>query len=102
MPIHRNPFDKGNLLVQIAVQFPEEINPSVAAQLEKLLPPKPQIDFPLTGENVEDATMLDFDPRNDRGGRGSGRGGRSEAYQEDDDEGGYSGMPGGGVQCRQQ
>lgn len=105
MPIHRNPFDKGNLLVQIAVQFPDEIKPEIAEQLEKLLPPKPTIDFPLTGENVEDATMLDFDPRSDRGGRG-GRGGgssRAEAYNEDDDEGGYSGMPGGpGVQCRPQ
>jgi len=102
MPIHRNPFDKGNLLVQIAVQFPDEIDPMTAAQLERLLPPKPKIDFPLTGENVEDVTMLDFDPRSDRGGRG-GRGPRAEAYTEDDDDGGYSGMPGGqGVQCRPQ
>lgn len=102
MPIHRNPFDKGNLVVQITIQFPDELDPTVAAQLEKLLPPKPQIDFALTGENVEDVTLLDFDPRSDRSGRGRG-GGRSEAYQEDDDEGGYSGMPGGpGVQCRPQ
>lgn len=101
MPIHRNPFDKGNLLVQIEVQFPDQIDPSVAAQLEKLLPAKPPVDFPLTGENVEDATMIDFDPRGDRGNRGGRY--RSEAYAEDDDEGGYSGMPGGaGVQCRPQ
>lgn len=102
MPLHRNPFDKGNLLIQIAVQFPDEIDSQTAAALEKLLPPKPIIDFPTTGENVEDATMIDFDPRSDRGGRG-GRGGRSEAYTEDDDESGFSGMPGGqGVQCRPQ
>lgn len=101
MPIHRNPFEKGNLLVQISVQFPDEIDPVTAAQLEKLLPPKPAIDFPLTGDNVEEVTMLEFDPRNDRGH--GGRGGRSEAYNEDED--GYStGMPGGGpgVQCRPQ
>lgn len=100
MPIYKNPFDKGSLLVQISVQFPDEIDPAVAEKLEKLLPPKPTIDFPLTGENVEDATLLDFDPRDGRGGRA--RGGRSEAYQEDEDEGGYSGMPGGPVQCRPQ
>lgn len=102
MPLHRNPFDKGNLLVQIAVTFPDEIDPDIAAQLETILPPKPKVDFPLVGENVEDVTMLDFDPRADRSKRG-GRGGRAEAYQEEDDEGGFSGMPGGsGVQCRPQ
>lgn len=101
MPIHRNPFDKGNLLVQISVQFPDEIDPVMATQLEKLLPPKPEIDFPLTGENVEEITMLDFDPRSNRG-RG-GRGGRSEAYQEEDDDAYSGGMSGGpGVQCRPQ
>lgn len=104
MPIHRNPFDKGNLLVQVSVQFPDEIDPAVAVELEKLLPPKPTIDFPLTGENVEEVTMLEFDPRNGRG-RGGRGGGRGEAYQEDDDV--YmSDMPGGsggsGVQCRPQ
>lgn len=101
MPIYKNPFDKGNLLVQMSVTFPEQMDPAIAAQLEKLLPPKPTIDFPLTGENVEEVTMLEFDPRNDRSSRG-GRSGRSEAYAEDDEDG-YSGMPGGpGVQCRPQ
>lgn len=100
MPMHKNPFEKGSLLVQMSVQFPDELDPNVAAQLEKVLPPKPAVDFPLAGENVEDVTLLDFDPRNDRG---RGRGGRAEAYQEDDDEGGYSGMGGhSGVQCRPQ
>lgn len=103
MPLHRNPFDRGNLLVQISVQWPESIDATVAAQLEKLLPAKPQIDFPLTGENIEEVTMLDFDPRSDRGRGSRGGSGRGEAYQEDDDEAGYSGMHGGpGVQCRPQ
>lgn len=101
MPIHKNPFEKGNLLVQISVQFPDEIDPANAAQLEKLLPRKPTIDFSLTGENVEEVTMLDYDLTSQRGGRG-GRGDRSEVY-EDDEEGSYNGMPGGqGVQCRPQ
>lgn len=103
MPVYRNPFDKGNLLVQMSVQFPEKLDPAVATSLEALLPPKPAVDFPLTGDTVEDVTLLDFDPRSSRGGRGSRSGGRPEAYLEDDDEGGYAGMPGGqGVQCRPQ
>lgn len=105
MPLYRNPFDKGNLLVQIEVQFPDKLDPATAEQLEKLLPPKPIVDFPLMGDNVEDVTMVDFDPRGgssrERGGGGGG--GRSEAYNEDDEESGFSGMPGGpGVQCRPQ
>lgn len=100
MPLYKNPFDKGNLLVQFVVQFPDTLDPSVAEQLEKILPPKPTIDFSLQGENVEEVTMLEFDPRNHRAGRSSGR---AEAYQEEDDEGSYSGMGGGpGVQCRPQ
>lgn len=99
MPIHRNPFDKGNLLVQISVNFPDTLDAETAQMLEKFLPPKPVVDFPLTGEMVDDVTMMDFDPRNQRGGHGSSR---SEAYQEDEDGGGYSGMGGSGVQCRPQ
>lgn len=100
MPLYKSPFDKGNLLVQCSVNFPESIDANIAQQLEKLLPAKPTIDFPLTGETVEDVTMMDFDPRGQRGGAGSGTS-RSEAYQEDEEEGGYSGM-GPGVQCRPQ
>ena len=40
MPTYRNPFEKGKLIVQFAVQFPARIEPSVAAKLEKILPPK--------------------------------------------------------------
>lgn len=96
MPIHRNPFEKGSLLIQIAVNFPESLDLGVVAQLEKLLPPRPKIDGPVTGDDVEDVRMVDFDPEKDSR---SSRGSRGQAYREDDDEG--SGMP-GGVPCRQQ
>lgn len=106
MPMYRNPFEKGRLLVQISVEFPKSIDPNVALQLEQLLPPKQTVDLP-SGEHVEEVALTDFDPTKDARGRG-GRGGRAEAYNEDDDEGGYSGMPGdwqragSGVQCRPQ
>lgn len=100
MPIYKNPFEKGQLIVQIAVDFPESLDPKAAAELEKLLPPKPAIDFPLTGENVEEVNLHDFETRSS--GFGSSRQYRSEAYQEDDEGMGYSGMPGGAAQCRPQ
>jgi len=105
MPTYKNPFVKGDLLIQMSVQFPDHIDPAAAVQLEKLLPqPKPQIDFPLTGDNVEEVNAVNLDIRQSRtrGGRGSD-GMRGEAYQEDDDDAGYSGMHAGpGVQCRPQ
>ena len=40
MPTYRNPFEKGKLIVQFAVNFPESIEPAVAEKLERILPPK--------------------------------------------------------------
>ena len=40
MPTYRNPFEKGKLIIQFAVDFPESIPPAVAGKLEKILPPK--------------------------------------------------------------
>ena len=40
MPTYRNPFEKGKLIIQFSVDFPESLPPSVAQKLEKILPPK--------------------------------------------------------------
>lgn len=40
MPTYRNPFEKGKLIIQFAVQFPERLDPAVAEKLEKILPLK--------------------------------------------------------------
>ena len=39
MPTYRNPFEKGKLIIQFSVDFPESLPPSVAQKLEKILPP---------------------------------------------------------------
>lgn len=95
MPMYKNPFEKGCLIVQMSVKFPPSIEPSTAEQLEKLLPPKKAVEIP-EAENAEEVTMEDFDPNSSRA---RGRGGRSEAYHEDEEMSG--GFPGSGVQCRQ-
>ena len=40
MPTYRSPFEKGKLIIQFIVDFPESISPQVVPKLEKLLPPK--------------------------------------------------------------
>lgn len=40
MPHYRNPFEKGRLIIQFAVDFPKQLSPDVIPQLEKLLPLK--------------------------------------------------------------
>ena len=40
MPTYRNPFEKGKLIIQFTVDFPESLDPKVAEKLEKLLPAK--------------------------------------------------------------
>ena len=40
MPTYRNPFEKGKLIIQFSVQFPESLSPQTCAKLEALLPAK--------------------------------------------------------------
>lgn len=40
MPTYRNPFEKGKLVIQFSVNFPDRLEPDMAAKLEKILPAK--------------------------------------------------------------
>ena len=40
MPTYRSPYDKGRLIVQFSVKFPEKIDPANVGKLEALLPPR--------------------------------------------------------------
>jgi len=97
MPIHQDPFKFGNLFLVLSVRFPLAFEPSVAAELRKLLgAPAEQADAPaVEGEDVEDAVAEDIDPleSSKQGAKPS-----AEAYHEDSEMG--QGMP--GVQCQQQ
>ncbi|XP_060518305.1 dnaJ homolog subfamily A member 2-like [Cylas formicarius] len=92
MPIHKNPFEKGNLYVTFNVKFPEKhfAPEPVLRKLEALLPARPVFTMP-EGEHVEEADLVDYDP-NERDHHGRHRG---EAYASDDDE--HAGMQ--GMQC---
>lgn len=100
MPIHRNPFEKGNLYIKFDVKFPEKqfASEQKLADLEKLLPARPPVPHvDMNDENVAEVDLHDFDPNQEKT-NGSGR---SDAAYDSDDEGGpRGGHPGGpGVQC---
>lgn len=92
MPHYKNPFEKGRLIVQFLVKFPERINPAQAAQLEALLPPRPQHE-PIP-EDAETVQLQDLDPKQESRRQHQAYG---NAY--DEDEHMHHGR-GGPVQCQ--
>lgn len=90
MPMYKNPFEKGRLIVSFNVKFPEkgEIDLKKLPELEKLLPPRPRIDIPI---EAEEHTLIDLDPAYERSKR-------QEAHMDDDMEQGGARR----VQCANQ
>lgn len=89
MPTYRNPFEKGKLIIQFNVEFPESLDPAVVPKLEKLLPPKEE---PMIPEEHEEVNMQEFDPEADRRQRRS-------AMEDDED---HMHGHGPGVSCATQ
>lgn len=50
MPTHKQPFEKGRLIVQFLIKFPEKIPQTIVTDLEKCLPPRPRVDIPIDAE----------------------------------------------------
>lgn len=77
MPHHKNPFEKGNLVVQFLVHFPPQkfFSESQLGRLEKILPPRKTIDVP---DAAEHATLVEIDPRQEQNSR--------HVYYDQDDE----------------
>ena len=58
MPTHKDPFNKGKLIVLFNITFPEKIDPTVAKKLSALLP-KPKL--PPVPAGAEDVHLEVFD-----------------------------------------
>merc|ERR1712227_440603 len=89
MPTYRNPFEKGKLIIQFNVEFPQSIDPAVVPKLEKLLPTKEE---PMIPDEHEEVNMQEFDPEADRRQRRS-------AMEDDED---HMHGHGPGVSCATQ
>ncbi|KAJ8391566.1 hypothetical protein AAFF_G00087070 [Aldrovandia affinis] len=88
MPVYRDPYDKGQLIIQFTVEFPEKhwLPVHMLPQLESLLPERDDV-MVLDDMEEVDLTEMDYDSQRRSFSR--------EAYEEDEG-------PRGGVQCQTQ
>merc|ERR1719167_706926 len=92
MPYYRNPFEKGRLIIQFNVVFPNNLEPSVAQALAQILPPAEE---PMIPDDHDEVDLNDFDPETDRQNQN-----HRNQYDEDEEHG--HGGHGPGVQCASQ
>lgn len=91
MPVYRDPFEKGRLIIQFEVVFPPtgSLSPEAITTLESVLPPRTEIIIP---DDAEECQLQDFDSSHQRfGGR------QTEVYDSDDEH-----PSGQRVQCANQ
>jgi DnaJ family protein A protein 2 len=86
MPMWKQPFDKGLLIIKFNVKFPESVSPDAAKLLEKVLPAPEPLPTLRMGE-FEDVYLQDYGTA-ERASGNHGRSNRREAYDEDEDHGG--------------
>lgn len=104
-PRHKNPYEKGKLIVQFLVTFPESIDPKKIPKLESVLPPRPVVEIPKDAEVVEEVYLQELDPRETEARSGVGglpRGHPMAGFFGGEEHGHPGGMGGQGVQCATQ
>ncbi|XP_029909819.1 dnaJ homolog subfamily A member 4 [Myripristis murdjan] len=90
MPLYREPYEKGQLIIQFQVEFPEKdwLPEHLMFQLERLLPAREDV---MISDDMEEVDLCEMDIQS-----GQQRSYSGEAYEEDDEG------PRGGVQCQTQ
>uniref|UniRef100_A0A2K5Q6Q8 CR-type domain-containing protein n=1 Tax=Cebus imitator TaxID=2715852 RepID=A0A2K5Q6Q8_CEBIM len=88
MPIYRRSYEKGRLIIEFKVNFPENgfLSPDKLSLLEKLLPERKEVE---ETDEMDQVELVDFDPNQERWHHYNG-----EAYEDDQHH------PRGGVQCQ--
>ncbi|XP_012274281.1 dnaJ homolog subfamily A member 1 [Orussus abietinus] len=80
MPVYKDPFTRGRLVIQFIVNFPQTIDPTVIPALEQCLPRREEVIIP---DGAEECYLTDLDPEQEARRRDT-----RQAYEED--EGGPS------------
>ena len=99
MPMYKNPFDKGQLVIIFNVSFPKQLDPSVCSEIESYLPPRAEFKEPIDGECLD---LTDLSPS---ASSSRHRNNQFDVYEEDDDEEYEEAGAGGarqGMQCASQ
>jgi len=91
MPHYRNPFEKGRLIIQFSVVFPQKLPVENIPGLETMLPPRPEV---MITDQAEEVVLMDFNQDSEARRQREHR----EAYEDDD---GHGHGP-RGVQCATQ
>uniref|UniRef100_H0XJH1 DnaJ heat shock protein family (Hsp40) member A1 n=1 Tax=Otolemur garnettii TaxID=30611 RepID=H0XJH1_OTOGA len=88
MPIYHRPYEKGHLIIEVKVNFPENgfLSPDKLSLPEKLLPERKEAE---ETDEMDQVELVDFDPNQERWRHYNG-----EAYEDDEQH------PRGGVQCQ--
>ena len=88
MPIYCRPYEKGHLIIEFKVNFPENgfLSPDKLSLLEKLLPERKEVE---ETDEMDQEEIVDFDPNQERQ-----RHHNAESYKDDKH------YPWGGVQCQ--
>ncbi|XP_051237900.1 dnaJ homolog subfamily A member 4 [Dicentrarchus labrax] len=89
MPIYKDPFERGQLIIQFQVEFPEKhwLPEHLMFQLERLLPPRDDV---MMTDDMEEVDLCEVDVRTKEKNQSR------EAYEEDEQG------PRGEVQCQTQ
>ncbi|XP_061190149.1 dnaJ homolog subfamily A member 4-like [Saccostrea echinata] len=87
MPMYKNPFEKGRLIIKFEVKFPKNMKIEKIPELEKILPPRKE---PIIPDGAEEHDLTEFNPEEYEHQR------RREAYEDDDDDDMHGGQR---VQC---
>ena len=89
MPQHKNPFEKGKLIIQFTVNFPADnwIGLNKMRELEKYLPARTEVMVP---DDAEECDLTHYEPHQNHRQR------HGQVYDEDEEEGGPR------VQCASQ
>ncbi|XP_067653821.1 dnaJ homolog subfamily A member 1-like [Haliotis asinina] len=90
MPIYRDPFSKGRLVIQMTVNFPKN-NFVTEKQLNVIRSILPKPDEVIVSDDAEECDLVNFDPNTAKNSR------HRQAYEEDDDHPGHQ-----RVQCASQ
>merc|ERR1711959_57632 len=100
LPLMRDPYQFGNLFLQLEIVFPDEITEPMRAALQSVLPAP--LNSSSADESAEDVDTHECKVLDPVASYKEGTFSHKDSYEDDDDDHGHPGMQGQNVQCAQQ